>query len=756
MTTKPVTPIQRAAPPDLDASRLDQSDDDSDTKEELRKRYGSMDTSQDKNPDHDAHYTVEANSDYSLFTNPPELGAMRQRLFDIPDGLELSDTEFETYFPFVDNIWRKNRLPDAQRDNEGTSEIYCCRLKPTGQVKTPTPRPVVEGKQQRRKRKREDKTCFMTMKVTYVDGPIRKIKISKIDGSDSKHSHDLDYLDNNKRNSAIMDVARREAHRGFLPGSIFWKMQEEPDKMNEAGGKFMKVSDVRNVQYPWRQSNPTVILKAHSGYSQQRTGPRQRPATGSAPSTPQNGDSKLTKPTEPFVPTPVPQSVPRAQPAPIPQPRPPPPPAPQSALPQGALHLPEEARAFLTPYLPYHAQIAHQQRPHVTLTWATSLDSRIALLPGVQTAISGPETKAMTHYLRSCHDAILIGVKTAISDDPGLNCRFLGAGGFGGIQPRALQPRPIIIDPHAKLQIHQDMRMLKAVQEGKGIGPWIVVGPGTSLPPQAVALLKHYGGEFLRVNEIHPEYGLDWKALLDIFYKEGIRSIMVEGGGKVLSELLNPRYTDHIDSVVMTIAPTFFGKAGVPVVPETTFNGGQPVQTRLQNARWQPMGASDVVLCGHLDKTRMQPRLPGINEIANQHAPLPNAMPTGHGPPPSHAPPAQSAYPAQHTQPSGPAQPPPQQHTPPNSHGSTLQAQNPRPYPNAPIPPHQPHPSHQPHQASQPQQLHHIQPSNPGHPGHARNPSQPQMNGAIPNAPTQQSPRFRQYGPPPPSSARPS
>lgn len=507
----------------------------------------------------------------------------------------------------------------------------------------------------------------------------------------------------------------------------------------------MKVSDVRNVQYPWRQINPAVILKAHSGYSQQRTGPRQRPTTGSAPSTPQNGESKPTKAMEPFVPIPIPQPLPRAQPAPLPHPRPPPP-APPSALPPGSLHFPDQARDFLTPYLPHHAQIASQQRPHVTLTWASSLDSRIALLPGVQTAISGPETKAMTHYLRSHHDAILIGVKTAIADDPGLNCRLAGAGGFGGNHPYAMQPRPIIIDPHARLHIHEDMRLLKGVIEGKARAPWIVVGPGTTLPSTAVTLLKKWGGEFLQVNEIHPEYGLDWKALFNIFYNEGIKSIMIEGGGRVLSELLHPRYTDNIDSVVITIAPTFFGNRGLAVVPETIFNGQQPIQTRLQDVKWQPMGASDVVLCGHLDKTHFQPRLPGINEIARQHAPPPNAVNPGHPPP------NQSAYPPHHPQTAGHAPPPPIHHASPNNPGPPPPAQHPRHHPNAPTQPHPPHPPHQQHPPHQP---HHVQPNNPGRPTHARHPSQPQINGTIPNAPTQRSPQFRQYGGPPPSSARP-
>ncbi|GME87393.1 unnamed protein product [[Candida] boidinii] len=62
--------------------------------------------------------------------------------------------------------------------------------------------------------------------------------------------------------------------------------------------------------------------------------------------------------------------------------------------------------------------------PFITLTYAQSLDSRISIGKGLRTTISHLETKTMTHYLRSKHDGILIGIGTFLDDDPGLNSRF--------------------------------------------------------------------------------------------------------------------------------------------------------------------------------------------------------------------------------------------------------------------------------------------------------------------------------------------
>lgn len=524
-------------------------------------------------------YTVaEEPTDYSVFSNPPNLAEVRQKLFDLIEPVELSLADFEAYFPFVDNVWRKMRSTDAQPESNVKAEYYACRLRRGANQKPHVPRPTPEGKQSRKKRVRDDKTCGMAMKVVYNPGTPETCTISRAVDVFQKHSHDLNYIDSTKRNAGIMDTARREATKGFLPASIFWKMWEEPEKMEAAGGKFMKMSDVRNVQYAWRQENQQMILKAHTGFNQTRAS-RHRPPT----------------PPRLFQPPMQPGVFGRLEPV-RPDARPDRPPVPMDTL-----QYPPHARGFLEAYLPDPKLAAVRDRPHLTLTWASSLDSRISQIPGVPTAISGPETKAMTHYLRSRHDAILIGVSTAIADDPALNCRLANPGGYGGLAWEH-QPRPIIIDPHARLHIRPEMKVLKMAAQGRGKAPWVVVAPGAMLHPTAVSTLKSHGGEYLMINDYHPQAGgLNWEGIFNVLFREGVKSVMVEGGGVVLSELLKMQYSHMIDSLILTIAPTFFGKAGVMVSPDPTFDPtGRPIATRLRNVRWQPMGDADVVLCGHL------------------------------------------------------------------------------------------------------------------------------------------------------------
>ncbi|KAB8261588.1 dihydrofolate reductase-like domain-containing protein [Aspergillus pseudonomiae] len=269
-----------------------------------------------------------------------------------------------------------------------------------------------------------------------------------------------------------------------------------------------------------------------------------------------------------------------------------------------ALTFPPSNRTFLEPHLPPNndTKPSNPTLPFTTLTFATSLDSSLALAPGTRTTLSGPQSKAMTHYLRSRHDAILIGVGTAVADNPGLNCRIEGVGGYGG-EGLLGQPRPIIIDPRARWDFTDKSKILELVKEGKGRAPFIVTSAGTVPAAEKRALLESYGGKFIPLELFVDEHGekeLDWTAVLECLRSEGLKSVMVEGGGMVINSLLEPRWAHLVDSVIVTIAPTWLGQGGVVVSPRRRVEGGQPVPAaRLKDVRWYPFG-EDVVLCGRV------------------------------------------------------------------------------------------------------------------------------------------------------------
>jgi 2,5-diamino-6-(ribosylamino)-4(3H)-pyrimidinone 5'-phosphate reductase len=264
------------------------------------------------------------------------------------------------------------------------------------------------------------------------------------------------------------------------------------------------------------------------------------------------------------------------------------------------LVFPQHEAARLEPYLPQtfsgstSTATAGEKSslPFVTLTFATSLDSAIALAPGTRTALSGSQSKAMTHYLRSRHDAICVGVGTAVADDPGLNSRLLGVG-------NKHHPRPIVLDPQARWNFSSSSKVLQLAGSGKGKAPFIVTATGPRSEKHR-SLLEGLGGKYIK---LQPEALIDgrfrWEHVLRAVRAEGLRSIMVEGGGEVINSLLEPQNANLVDTVIVTIAPTWLGQGGVVVSPTRRLDAdGQPIAaTRLTNTCWIPLGM-DVVLCG--------------------------------------------------------------------------------------------------------------------------------------------------------------
>ncbi|KAF4637639.1 hypothetical protein G7Y89_g440 [Cudoniella acicularis] len=306
-------------------------------------------------------------------------------------------------------------------------------------------------------------------------------------------------------------------------------------------------------------------------------------------------------------------------------------PRPRDIEPQWPATLSRERQIELEPYLPppratflqegepdldkepwttYRAHLnaldPEDRLPHVTLTYAQSLDSQISLSPGIRTTLSGPDTKGLTHYLRSRHDAILIGIGTARADDPGLNCRF-GYNSFNGLQlvDFAHQPKPIILDPSKTWRDDLNKRLFDVAKAGLGRGPiWLISSTPLFLEPKDeleqeedniridrcrdVGGYRVVAGEYSRTQD-----GVEWEAILTALAEHGIRSVMIEGGATVINDLLRERNQKFINSLIVTIAPTYLGTGGVVVSPFRSVT--ERNEAILEDVKWLPYG-KDVVM----------------------------------------------------------------------------------------------------------------------------------------------------------------
>ncbi|KAM6498700.1 Dihydrofolate reductase-like domain containing protein [Amanita muscaria] len=219
-------------------------------------------------------------------------------------------------------------------------------------------------------------------------------------------------------------------------------------------------------------------------------------------------------------------------------------------------------------------------RPLVTLTFAQSLDAKIGGKDSQQLLLSGKESMLMTHWMRSLHDAILIGIGTALNDNPQLNTRLLLP------QDQRHLPRPIILD--STLRLSPDCKLLTNYRAHKGRRPYIIAAD-TFLDDvnwkSRRATLEAAGARILTV----PLQGdlLHFPSVLKSLRDLAITSLMIEGGARVISSLLTT-HPDLIDIIVITVAPLLVGDQGV------AYHGGL-APSQFKHVATHVMGTDSIV-----------------------------------------------------------------------------------------------------------------------------------------------------------------
>jgi diaminohydroxyphosphoribosylaminopyrimidine deaminase/5-amino-6-(5-phosphoribosylamino)uracil reductase len=203
----------------------------------------------------------------------------------------------------------------------------------------------------------------------------------------------------------------------------------------------------------------------------------------------------------------------------------------------------DEARRLNAPYLKRLAT----GRPYVIAKWAMTLDGKIAAVSGQSAWISGPRSSALVHSLRGRMDAILVGIGTALADNPLLTARPPG--------PR-MQAR-VLLDSAARLPL--DSRLAATARE---VPVWVAVTELSS--PERRAALAARGCEILEFAGVAPDRDrVPVGALLDELGRRGVTNLLVEGGSHVLGAFFESREIDELD---VFIAPIVAG-GGPPVTP---------------------------------------------------------------------------------------------------------------------------------------------------------------------------------------------
>jgi len=177
-------------------------------------------------------------------------------------------------------------------------------------------------------------------------------------------------------------------------------------------------------------------------------------------------------------------------------------------------------------------------KPLITLKIAQTLDGRIATNTGHSKWVTNEETRNYSHKLRARHDAIMVGIRTVINDDPYLTAR----------QTRLPSPKRVILD--SKLRVPLDANVLS-----DGHANRTIIVTSNQASKEKVRRIVERGGTVLVLdadeNGWIPQESL-WTNLAEL----GITSVYVEGGSAVQTQCLK---SANLDQIIIFYAPKILG-----------------------------------------------------------------------------------------------------------------------------------------------------------------------------------------------------
>lgn len=200
------------------------------------------------------------------------------------------------------------------------------------------------------------------------------------------------------------------------------------------------------------------------------------------------------------------------------------------------------------------------RRPYVHLKVAQSLDGRLAAADGSSSWITDEQARAHAQSERGQCDAVVVGIRTVLADDPLLTVRY---------GPKR-SPVAVVFDSHARLPLSSRL-------VGERPGETILVTTAHA-PHDQVEALKRVGVTVLCVDG--GADGLEIADALRQLAAHGVRSLYVEGGRTLIASFLAAGLYDRLTCYV---APLLIGGPNVAIEPSQAASIEDAV--RLERAR---------------------------------------------------------------------------------------------------------------------------------------------------------------------------
>jgi diaminohydroxyphosphoribosylaminopyrimidine deaminase/5-amino-6-(5-phosphoribosylamino)uracil reductase len=219
-----------------------------------------------------------------------------------------------------------------------------------------------------------------------------------------------------------------------------------------------------------------------------------------------------------------------------------------------------------------HIRRIRDGRPHVTLKLAVSADGKAGLAGRKPAAITGEFSRARVHRMRAMNDAILVGIGTALADDPLLTARL----------PGVASPVRIVLDAHVRLTPTSQL-----ARSAREVPVWVVASAQASV--DAERKLTKDGVQVFRVPAAGQE--LDLEAALKTLAAQGITRLMVEGGPTVAAAFLR---ADLVDEAVLFRSPNVLGPDAIDALD------GMSLDALTRSTHLKAIG-TDAVGVDHVD-----------------------------------------------------------------------------------------------------------------------------------------------------------
>jgi diaminohydroxyphosphoribosylaminopyrimidine deaminase / 5-amino-6-(5-phosphoribosylamino)uracil reductase len=214
-------------------------------------------------------------------------------------------------------------------------------------------------------------------------------------------------------------------------------------------------------------------------------------------------------------------------------------------------------------------------RPYVVAQLGQSVDGRIATVSGESRWINGDGALDHLHRLRASVDAVVVGIGTALADDPLLNIRR-------GVAGR--NPARVVIDPSGRLPAasrclaEDGARRIVVRADGRCAFPGV----------ETISCARADG-------RMAP------RAIVAALHEAGLRRILIEGGAWTVSAFMDAGMVDRLH---MLVAPVIIGsgKPGLTLAPITRL-----AEAKRPSARIHVLGETDVLFDCDLRSDRKGP-----------------------------------------------------------------------------------------------------------------------------------------------------